>query len=270
MTTTASKRMRIAALGLSTALSVGILAPFIGTSEASAATTCSTASANYAKANTKLKSDQAKFKKAKKKLRKAKRARKSVAVIRHKKKVAKRIQKHVKADKARRAAAYKALQTCVTPGKGGTNTPAGTANPLSDLIGKIQATLAGAGAPAQLVDALSQLQSVLSNIPVPAGMDPAAFQKVLTDAAAQIQSELTAALADPTGMTAAGLIDDIINPIVSGLTTAGVPGLPDVLTGLQGTLDPILSGLGLGALGGGNPLGALTGLLGGGLPIPGL
>lgn len=121
-------------------------------------------------------------------------------------------------------------------------------NPLIDLLGQLQSALAGAGAPAQLTDAIKQLQAALST--VPAGVDPAAYQKALTDAFAQVQAEIAAALANPGSMTAAGLLDDIINPIASSLSTAGVPVLPDTLTGLRTTLDSTLGGLGLGFLAG--------------------
>ena len=74
------------------------------------------------------------------------------------------------------------------------------------------------------------------------------YQKALTDAVAQIQAEIQAAMADPTGMTAQTLIDDIVNPLVAGLTAAGVPALPDVLTGVQTAVDPLLASLGLATL----------------------
>jgi hypothetical protein len=262
MTTAAPKRMRFAALGLSTALSIGVLAPFVATGEASAAVSCTSARASYTAANAQLHKDQAKLKKAKKKLRKAKKAHKAAHVIKHKKRVVKKDKRHVRMDKIRRAHAANAVRTCAGPVK---STPQGTANPLSDLIGQLQTALGGAGAPAQLTDALGQLQSALSSIPVPAGMDPAAFQKALTDSAAQVQAELQAALAqaqsDPTSFTAKTLLDDILNPIITGLKTAGVPTLPDVLQGLEDSLDPILASLGLATLFGNLPTG-------GGLPFP--
>ena len=144
-----------------------------------------------------------------------------------------------------------------------------SASALTDALNQIADQIKASGAPgaAQLADALdqvaaaiasgassidpAQLQAILSQLP--SSMDPAAFQKALTDAAAQIQAELQAAMANPTSMTAAGLIDDILNPLISGLTTAGVPGLPSALSGVQDTLDSLLSGLGLGALAGALP-----------------
>lgn len=131
------------------------------------------------------------------------------------------------------------------------STPAG--NPLSDVIGQLITALSGAGAPAQLTDALKQLQSVASM--APAGFDPAAYQTALTNALAQVQAEIQAGIANPQSMTVTTVVDDIIDPIVASLNTAGVPGLPALLTTLQTTLDPLLAQLpGLGALTGGLPL----------------
>jgi hypothetical protein len=293
MTTTANRRMRIAALGLSTALSVGVLAPFIGTGSADAAVSCTTAKANYTKAANKVKADQKKLKKAKKKLRKAVHARKSVKVIKHDKKVVKHKKHALKVDKARRNAAYNALKTC---SNGSTSTPAGTANPLTsllqtltgaglspaaltDALNSIASQLQSSGAPgaAQLADALkqvsaaitsgassidpSQLQKILAELP--SSLDPAAFQKALTDAATALQSSL----ANPP-TTANGLIDAILNPLVKGMSEfpAADP-LTSALSSIQGTLDGILTGLGLPGLGG---LSSLPGSGGLPIPIPGL
>ncbi|MCA1983445.1 hypothetical protein [Nocardioides nematodiphilus] len=129
-----------------------------------------------------------------------------------------------------------------------TTTTSTTTNPLADLLAQLAAAFKAAGAPQQLIDVLTQLQTALSTIPVPAGMDPAAFQKILTDAAAQIQAELAAAGKNPTGVTVQTIVDDIVDPIVAGLTAAGVPTLPGVLTGIENTLDPVLGALGLATL----------------------
>lgn len=127
-----------------------------------------------------------------------------------------------------------------------TTTTTTSTNPLNDLLKQLQDALAGAGAPAQLIDALQQIQDALATVPV--GMDPAVYQKALTDALAQVQKSIQDATADPSTVTAATLVDAIIDPLVTGMTGAGVPTLPGVLTGLQDALDPILASLGLSTL----------------------
>jgi hypothetical protein len=293
MTTTAPKRMRFAALGLSTALSIGVLAPFVASGSAEAAVSCTTAKANYSAANGQLHKDQRKLKKDKKKLRKAKKARKSVAVIKHKKRVVKKDKRHVRADKARRAAAANALRTCTNPTTG---TPQGTANPLTDLLttltgsglspaaltnalNSIASQLSASGAPgaAQLADAIKQISSAISSgsssidpsglqsllSQLPSSFDPAAFQAALTAAVTAMQASLSN---PPT--TANGLIDAIFNPLIAGFSQfdAADP-LTAALHSLQTTLDNILIGLGLPGLGG---LGSLPGAGSLPLPIPGL
>ena len=140
------------------------------------------------------------------------------------------------------------VTTTATSTATATTTASPATNPLSALLTQLITAFKSAGAPQQLIDALTQLQKALATIPVPSGMDPAAFQKILTDAAAQIQAELAAASANPTGVTLKTIVDDIVDPIIAGLTAAGVPTLPGVLTGIENTLDPILGALGLGTL----------------------
>ena len=276
MTTTASKRMRIAALGLSTALSVGVLAPFIGTSSASAVT-CSTASSNVAHANTKLAKDKAKLHKAKKRLRKARHAHKAPHVIRHDKRAVKRAKHRVKVDRRHKAAALAAQRNCGTAGTG-TNNPAGTANPLTSILGtltgsglsskqltdaldSITSQLQSSGAPgaAQLADALKQVsaaitsgsssidpskfQDVLNSLP--ADLDPAKFQDALTKAAAALQSSLATPPSTPDG-----LVDAILNPLIQGLSNfdSAAP-LKDLLTQVKTALDDLLNQIANGGTG---------------------
>ena len=141
-----------------------------------------------------------------------------------------------------------ATATATTTATATATTSTGTTfnNPLLDLIAQLQAALKGAGAPQQLLDVLQQIQDALKT--VPANVDPAAYQKALTDALAAVQKAFQDALADPTKVTAATLVDAIINPLIIGLKGASVPVLPDVLKGLENTLDPILLQLGLGSL----------------------
>ena len=130
-----TSRMRFAALSLSAALSVGALAPFVGTTAANAA--CSTVTT----ANPHLKADQAHLKKAKKKLKKAKKHHHAKKVHKLKKKVRK-LKARVRADKRSPLHSTK----CST-----TTTPAGTANPLNSILG----SLLGSGLPSdQLTNAL--------------------------------------------------------------------------------------------------------------------
>lgn len=271
MTTTATSRMRIAALGLSTALSVGVLAPFIGTGSASAAVSCTTASANYSHATSKLAVDKAKLRKAKKKLRKAKHAHKPARVIKHDKKVVRKDKRHVAADKRTVAAAAAQRQGCTTGGT--TTTPSGNSNPLSqlaslfssglspqqltDALNAIATQLKASGAPGadQLASAFTQLASAISS--GASTLSPADFQKALQDAATALQNS---AANPPT--TAAGLVDAIVGPLAQGFGEfPQAQPLADALTTLQANLDSALGGLpGLGSILGGS----------GGLPIPGM
>lgn len=293
MTTQATKRMRIAALGLSTALSVGVLAPFIGTAGASAATDCATAYSSYQTSNSHLTHDQAKLKHFKKKLKKDKKHHRSAAVIHKDKKKVHKWHAAVKADKRAKTSYYNAYTTCSN------NAAAASANPLSSLL----STLTGSGlSPSALTDALhsaasqisasgapgaaqfaslldqlasaiqsgsgsldpSQLQSLFSQF-TSAGFDPTAIQQAIQDAVAKFQ----AAFSDPSQFASnpAGLVDLILGSLAAGLTQAGVPGLPGVIT----QLDTVLGGL-VTALVSGDPSqiqSAVTSLLGSiGVPTP--
>lgn len=145
---------------------------------------------------------------------------------------------------------------------------------LTDALNSIASQVSASGAPGadQLASALDQvstaiadnsgsidpskLQQILSQLP--SSINPTAFQAALTQAAGEVQSELAT---PPT--TAQGLVDDILNPLNDGLTTAGVPDLPGVVTQVQSALDGLLAGL--------PGLGSLSTLPGsGGTPIPGL
>lgn len=263
MTTTpvAKKKMRVAALGLSTALTVGALAPFIGTSSASALD-CSTANASYSHASAKLAADKAKLHRAKKKLKKAKRHHKSHAVIRHDKRRVIKLKHKVHHD--RNAVNYAAGQRSACSNGGSTTTPGGGTNPLSQLatdlspssmpsltptelanaLGQVadQVRANGSSLPGstQFADALDQLaQAIAQNS---SSFDPQQFKTALSDALAQGQAELQAAAANPSSMTAQMLVDDILNPMITGLTNAGAPQqLQDALNTLKTNLDQVLA-----------------------------
>jgi hypothetical protein len=280
--------MRFAALGLSTALSVGVLAPFIGTSSASAVT-CTTASSQVAHANTKLAKDKAKLRKAKKKLRKAVHAHKPARVIKHDRKAVKKAKRHVRADKRAHALAVHNQQTCSTGSTGGGSTPAGTANPLSDLFGQLSSILAGVPGGSGAVPTLEQIQKSLSAIP----LDPAALTAALEASQASIQESL--GNIDPTHASLATVLNAILDPIHDSLVAASGgtgPGadLATTVFGVEQLLTDALGGYDLSLLtdalanagGGGLPgagsipgLGSLTDLFGNipglsSLPIPGV
>jgi len=248
-------------------LLVGAFLPLAFSNDAQATVRCTGQTAAYQAATRHLAAAEHRVKKARKGLTVAKRHHAPVKVVTAKRealKVARANLRYATVARQRYLARLRACQGTATPQGSATPKPTGTAsptatsttgNPLSDLIGTLRAQLAGAGAPAPLIDALAQLQSALAAVPAPSGMDPAAFQQVLTDAAVQVQAEIAAAFADPNSLTATTLIDDILHPIAASLTAAGVPGLPGALTTLQGTLDPLLAQIpGLGALTGGLPL----------------
>jgi hypothetical protein len=293
MTSTSVARKRLAAFTLSTALGVGVLAPFIGTSAANAAD-CTTQSSSYSTASAKVAHDKHAVKKAKKKLKKDKKHHKAASVIRKDKKKLKKAKKRLKHDRGVRNYYYTQYTNCVQANSnngGGTGTGTGSTNPLSqilqtltgsglspaaltDALNSISSQLKASGAPGadQLAAALdqisaaiasgsssldpSQLQAILGQLP--SGFDPSTFQAALTQAAAALQSSLTN---PPT--SAQGLIDAILTPLAAGFNTAGVTQLASLITQVQSALDALLIQLGLPGLGG------LSGLPGsGGFPIP--
>ncbi|HEU4567719.1 MAG TPA: hypothetical protein VFR99_06750 [Marmoricola sp.] len=271
--------MRVAALGLSAVLTVGALAPFVGTSSASAVE-CSVANGNYASAAAKLDHDKAKLHHWKKALRKAKRHHKSHAVIRHDKKKVTKFRHKVHRDRQAVSYAKGQRDSCTNgttlPG-GGTN-PAGSVNPMSSLLDELQqgltpaqlSTLPGqlqtavdqlgastAPGASPLADLLKQLSDALAN---GGSIDPAkaqaAFQQ-LTDALggslspAQLQAvlttlqgELTKAASNPPS-TPQGIVDAILGGLYDGLTAANVPALPGAVQQLNTTLDGLLAPIAL-------------------------
>ncbi|WGL52066.1 hypothetical protein P5P86_19210 [Nocardioides sp. BP30] len=296
-TNPATKRMRLAALGLSSVLTIGVLTPFIGIEGASAATSCSTASSHYATANAKLGSDQAKLHKAKKKLKKLKRHHRSHRVIKHQQKKVKKLRAMVRADRAARNNYYSQQTNCTTASN---QAATGTAGALTSLLGQLQGVLdpaqltdaldalatqlAASGAPgaAQLADVIkqlsaaissgadsidpSQLTSLFSQLSA-LGLDPTAIEKAFENAVATFQNfDFSSLTTNP-----AGLVDLILGSLANGLTTAGVPTLPGVISQLNDVIDGVVAAL----TGGGSSseitsaltqlLGSLGGGLGGGL-----
>ena len=262
-TTSASKRTRFAALGLSTALSVGVLIPLLGTSGAEAASAnCATVSSSYSTASTKLATHQAKLKKAKKALKKAKRHHKSHAVISHDRQKVKNLKYKVKIDKKNKNNYYSQQTVCSTAAA------QGTATALTGLLGQLQGLLdpsmltsalnqiadqiAASGAPGadQLAGIIKQLSAAVGSGATSidpsqltglfsqltgAGLDPTSFQKAITDAVASLES----ALSNPP-TTPQGIVDLLLGSLANGLNTAGVPTLPGVLGQVQGLLDGLL------------------------------
>ncbi|WP_017936573.1 hypothetical protein [Nocardioides sp. Iso805N] len=265
----ATKGMRIAALGLSSVLTIGVLAPFVGLEGASAATTCSTASSHYSTANSRLAVDTAKLHKAKKKLKKAKKHHKSHAVIKRDKKKVKKLKHKVAADRASRKY-YAAQQTNCTTASNQAAT--GTASALDSLLTQLQGVLdpsqvtgalnglatqiAASGVPGadQLAGVIKQLSAAIASGATSidpsqltslfgqlsdAGLDPTAIEKAFENAVATFSSF------DPSSLASnpAGLVDLLLGTLADSLKTAGVPALPDVISELNTTIDSIVSAL---------------------------
>lgn len=265
----ASKSLRLAALGLSSVLTIGVLAPFVGLEGASAATTCSTASSHYSTANSRLAVDTAKLHKAQKKLKKAKKHHKSHAVIKRDKKKVKKLKHKVAADRAARNYYASQRTNCTTASN---QAATGTATALDSLLTQLQGALdpsqatnalnglatqiAASGVPGadqlagvikQLSAAIasgatsidpSQLTSLFSQLSG-AGLDPAAVEKAFTSAIAKFSSF------DPSSLASnpAGLVDLLLGTLADGLETAGVPALPSVISELNTTIDSIVGAL---------------------------
>ena len=280
MTTTATKRMRFAALGLTTALSIGGLAPFIGQGEASAATSCTTATSQYTAASSRLAHDKHKLHKAKHKLHKAKKHHRSHKVIKHRKHKVKHLKRQVRADRHAKSHYYTSSKNCTTtmPG-GGTTSPLdltsllgalGTSgvdpDALTNALNALAAEIAAQGANVPGSNALSdgikaiadaiannasslspaEIQKLLSELPTDLANGPAALQAALQDAV----GGLTSALENPPS-TASGLIDAVLTPVSDGLNEfqSSQP-LADVVDSVRSGLDTALNDLGLPALGG--------------------
>jgi hypothetical protein len=272
-TTQVSKRTRFAALGVSAVFSVGVLAPFIGTSSASAAT-CTSVNSSYTTANSKLAHDQHKLHKAKKKYKKAKRHDASRRVIKHRHHKVKKFKHKVRADKGARNHWSTQRTSCATSQQSAATSLGQFSDLLSqgldpsqltDALNTIASQLQSSGAPGadQLASAIKQISDAIAS--GASELDPADFQTALQDAADAIQNSATN---PPT--TAAGLIDAIVGPLADAFGEfPQAAQLSDALSTLQSQLDAALAPLpGLGSVLGG---GGLPSLPTSGLPsLPGL
>lgn len=282
-TPVATKRSRFAALSLSTALTVGVLAPFLAASGADAATPCATTYSSYTTANSHLAKDRRKVHHFKKKLKKDKRHHRAAHVIKHDEHKLHHWKMKRNADRHSRNSYTSAYTVCNDQAASASAAPLSSilsqlqgagldSSALTDALRSAASQIAASGAPGaaqlaglldQLADAIasgsasldpSQLQDLFSQFAA-SGFDPSKIQAALTEAAAEFQT----ALSNPQQYASdpAGLLDVLLGSLANGFDKAGVTPLGNLILQLDSALGSLLNALATGDTSG------LTTLLGG-------